>query len=127
MAQNISLLGASYPDVPAIELPKTGGGTATFTDVSDTTADASDVASGKYFYTAAGVKTEGTGTSGTGAITVVTTQDTHGGDIVEITAIDISSDTVTADKLLYGYTAHNAAGEAITGTLLIPSATGVSF
>lgn len=32
MAQNISLLGAQYNAVPAIELPKTGGGTATFVD-----------------------------------------------------------------------------------------------
>lgn len=32
MAQNITLLGASYSDVPAVELPKTGGGTATFID-----------------------------------------------------------------------------------------------
>lgn len=32
MAQNITLLGASYSDVPAVELPKTGGGTATFVD-----------------------------------------------------------------------------------------------
>lgn len=30
MAQNITLLGASYNDVPAVILPKTGGGTATF-------------------------------------------------------------------------------------------------
>lgn len=30
MAQSITLLGASYPDVPAVVLPKTGGGTATF-------------------------------------------------------------------------------------------------
>lgn len=29
---NITLLGASYSDVPAVELPKTGGGTATFID-----------------------------------------------------------------------------------------------
>lgn len=32
MAQNITLLGGSYTDVPAVTLPKTGGGTATFVD-----------------------------------------------------------------------------------------------
>lgn len=66
MSQNISLWGASYSNVPSVTLPKTGGGSATFTDVTDTTATASDVASGKYFYTAAGTKTQGTGTSGGG-------------------------------------------------------------
>ena len=30
MAKNISLLGANYPDVPAVQLPQTGGGTAAF-------------------------------------------------------------------------------------------------
>jgi len=64
MAQNISLLGANYSAVPAVQLPKTGGGTATFTDVTDTTAEAADVLSGKYFYTASGVKTEGTSSGG---------------------------------------------------------------
>ena len=67
MAQNITLLGASYSDVPAVTLPKTGGGTASFTDVSDTTAAASDVASGKYFYTASGVRTQGTSSGGGGS------------------------------------------------------------
>lgn len=32
MAQNITLLGASYSNVPAVDLPKTGGGSATFID-----------------------------------------------------------------------------------------------
>lgn len=66
MSQNITLLGASYSAVPGVTLPKTGGGSATFYDVSDTTASASDVATGKYFYTAAGVKTEGTNSGGGG-------------------------------------------------------------
>lgn len=66
MAQNITLMGASYSDVPAVTLPKTGGGTASFTDVTDTTAAAADVASGKYFYTAAGVRTAGTNSGGGG-------------------------------------------------------------
>lgn len=64
MAQNITLLGASYSAVPAVLLPKTGGGTASFTDVTDTTATAADVAQGVYFYTAAGVRTAGSGSGG---------------------------------------------------------------
>ena len=32
MAQNITLMGASYSDVPKVVLPKTGGGTAAFVD-----------------------------------------------------------------------------------------------
>ena len=67
MAQNVTVQGASYSAVPAVQLPKTGGGTASFTDVTDTTASASDVASGKYFYTAAGVRTQGTSSGGGGS------------------------------------------------------------
>lgn len=40
MAQNITLLGASYSAVPAVLLPKTGGGTARFDDTTDATAAA---------------------------------------------------------------------------------------
>lgn len=72
MAQSITLMGASYSDVPAVTLPKTGGGTAEFTDVSDTTAAAADVAAGKFFYTALGVKTEGTASGGGGVSNIVT-------------------------------------------------------
>ena len=36
-------------------------------DITDTTANASDVAQGKYFYTASGVKTEGTSSGGGGS------------------------------------------------------------
>lgn len=59
MAQNITLLGASYMGVPAVELPKTGGGTATFTDVSDTTATASTILSGYSAYNASGTLVSG--------------------------------------------------------------------
>lgn len=80
MAQNITLLGASYSNVPAVTLPKTGGGSATFTDVTDTTAAASDVASGKYFYTSSGVRTEGTSSGGGGSVTIKTGSATAGDD-----------------------------------------------
>lgn len=61
MAQNITLMGASYTAVPAVALPKTGGGTAMFSDASVTTAVESDVGVGKIFLLADG--SIGTGTS----------------------------------------------------------------
>lgn len=67
MAQNITLLGANYSNVPGVDLPKTGGGTARFTDVTPTTAAAADVAQGKVFYAADGTLTTGTASGGGGA------------------------------------------------------------
>lgn len=61
MAKNITIAGASYTGVPAVNLQQTSGGTAKF--------------------------------------------------------VDTSGDTVTAETLLSGYTAHGADGEPITGTL----------
>lgn len=67
MAKNITLLGASYSDVPAVNLPQTGGGTARFDDVSVTTATASDVAQGKVFVASDGTVTTGTASGGGGS------------------------------------------------------------
>jgi len=67
MAKNITLMGASYSNVPAVQLPQTGGGTARFDDASVTTATASDVASGKVFLAADGTITTGTNSGGGGA------------------------------------------------------------
>lgn len=85
MAKNISLMGASYSDVPAVTLPQTGGGTARFDDASVTTAVAADVAQGKIFLAADGTITTGTGTGGGGETIVVTdTTDVSGGIIRSI-------------------------------------------
>ena len=67
MAQDISLMGAQYSAVPAVVLPKTGGGTARFTDTSGVTATAEDVASGKVFVDASGEEQTGTASGGGGA------------------------------------------------------------
>ena len=72
MGQNITIMGANYTGVEQTAWPKTGGGTATFVDPSGTTAVPSDVASGKYFLTAAGVLTQGTASGGGGASNAVT-------------------------------------------------------
>ena len=81
MAQNISLLGASYSDCPAVLLPKTGGGTARFDDASVTTATASDVASGKTFLASDGTITTGTASGGGGSDRLVVLQTTAIGSL----------------------------------------------
>lgn len=84
MAQNVTLWGASYSNVPALDVPATGGGTARFADPSITTAVESDVASGKIFLKADG--SPGTGTASGGAVLIEDTLDAHGGTIRTITA-----------------------------------------
>jgi hypothetical protein len=46
MAQNVSLWGASYSNVPTVRLPKTGGGTASFNDTTGATATADKIMTG---------------------------------------------------------------------------------
>jgi heptaprenylglyceryl phosphate synthase len=58
MAQSISLWGATYSNVPAVLLPKNGGGTARFDDTSDASADATVINSGSSAYVN-GVKVSG--------------------------------------------------------------------
>lgn len=86
---NITLLGASYTDVPAVDLPQTGGGTVRFYENG----------------------------GGTPAISVVDTTDSHGGTIRTITALDISDSTLeTASQLAQGVTGYNKYGVKLTGT-----------
>ena len=65
MAQSIELWGATYNNVPAVDLPKSTSGTARFTDTSITTATESDVRSGAVF-----IKSDGS--QGTGSIADMT-------------------------------------------------------
>ena len=57
MAQNVIINGVTYSDVPEVQIPKSGGGNATFYDQSDADAQTSNVLSGKTFYISGGKAT----------------------------------------------------------------------
>ena len=60
MGQNVTIAGASYPDVPALDVPKTGGGTARFVDTADDTVTPETLKSGVTAHDASGAKITGT-------------------------------------------------------------------
>lgn len=66
MAQEIMVAGAIYEDVPSVRLPDSQGNFHPFTDTSDTTAVADDVAEGKIFHLADGTAAIGTASGGGG-------------------------------------------------------------
>lgn len=57
MAQNVIINGVTYQNVPEVNIPKSGSGTAAFYDSSDATAAQGHVLSGKTFYKDGGKST----------------------------------------------------------------------
>lgn len=107
MAQNITLLGGQYPEVPAILLPKTGGGTAQFDDTTilQNAAAAADITNGKKAFVNGALIT-GTNSGGGGSnwtligskelsISSTSTSNANKGDLT------VGSDAFTKDKIIW--------------------------
>lgn len=121
MAQSVKIAGALFQNVPSISVPDENDVYHSFMDTSDANATAADIAQNKTAYVN-GQKIVGTASGGGGgAVTVTTEPDSGGGTIVNISAVDISNDTVDAAHLLSGYTAHDSGGNAITGAYVAPT------
>lgn len=54
MAQNVIINGVTYQNVPEVDIPKSGGGTAKFYDTASADIAASDVLTGKTGYGSTG-------------------------------------------------------------------------
>lgn len=72
MAQNVVINGVTYSDVPSVQIPKSGGGTAEFFDPSDATAAQADILSGKNAYINGGKKNGSMPNNGSTSGTIAT-------------------------------------------------------
>lgn len=116
---SVIINGVSYNDVPAVQIPKQGSGTATFYDTSAADGAAADVLSGKKVYGSSGEITGNManngatgGTISTKAGTVTIPAGYTSGGTVSLTAIsDLTSANLLNGKSVLG----------VNGSLTVPT------
>ena len=123
MAQNVIINGVTYSNVPEVDIPKSGGGTAKFYDTASASASAADILTGKTAYGASGSvsgsmpsngSTSGTISTKTGTVTIPAGFTTGGTVSIASAAIE----DCVAGNILTGKTILGTAG-----TLALPNIT----
>ena len=119
MAQNVVINGVTYSDVPEVDIPKSGGGTAKFFDTSGATATQGLILAGKTAFVGSGEITGNmpnnggmTNTIGTKNGTVVVPDGyTYGGTISLTNVSDCVSGNILSGKSILG----------VSGSLVMPT------
>lgn len=121
MAQNVIINGVTYNNVPEVDIPKSGGGTAKFYDTAGATAAAADLLTGKSAYGASGSisgsmanngSTSGTISTKAGTVTIPAGYTTGGTVSLASAAISdcVASNILTGKSIL-----------GVSGSLAMPS------
>lgn len=119
MAQNVVINGVTYSNVPEVDIPKSGSGTAKFYDTSSADVSGSDVLTGKTAFGSSGsvsgsMANNGStsGTIGTKAGTVVIPAGYTSGGTVSLTNVsDCVAGNILTGKSILG----------VSGSLAMPS------
>lgn len=123
MAQNVVINGVTYSNVPEVDIPKSGGGTAKFFDTASADAAAGDILNGKKAYGSSGEitgsmanngATGGTISTKAGSITIPAGW-TSGG------SVSISS--TEQGKIIAGNIKSGVTILGVAGSLALPSIT----
>ena len=119
MAQNVVINGVTYANVPEVDIPKSGGGTAKFYDTASANAAATDILTGKTAYGASGAISGSMANNGSTSGTIGTTAGTHiipagytsGGTVSLTNVSDCVAGNILTGKSILG----------VSGTLSMPS------
>lgn len=110
MAQNVIINGVTYQNVPEVDIPKSGGGTAKFYDTASADITAADIPTGKTGFGASGsvsgsmpVNGNVSGTISTKAGTVVIPAGLTTGGTVSLTNVtDLVASNILSGKSILG-------------------------
>lgn len=119
MAQNVIINGVTYQNVPEVDIPKSGGGTAKFYDTASADAVAANILNGKIAFGASGSITGNmanngstSGTIGTKSGTVTIPAGYTSGGTVSLTNVtDCVAGNILSGKSILG----------VSGSLAMPS------
>lgn len=119
MAQNVIINSVTYSNVPEVDIPKSGGGTAKFYDTASATVAAGDLLTGKTAYGSSGSvsgsmanngSTSGTIGSKSGTVTIPAGY-TTGGTVSLTNVSDCVAGNILTGKSILG----------VSGSLAMPS------
>lgn len=121
MAQNVIINGVTYQNVPEVDIPKNGGGTAKFYDTAAADVSSADILTGKTAFGASGSvagnmanngSTDGTISTKAGTVTIPAGYTSGGTVSLAASAVsDLVAGNLLRSKTVLG----------ITGTLDMPS------
>lgn len=121
MAQNVVINGVIYQDVPEVDIPKSGGGTAKFYDTASADISAGDILTGKTAFGSSGSisgsmanngSTSGEIETKAGTVTIPAGYTSGGTVSLKSSAIsDLTSSNLLSGKTVLG----------VSGTLAMPS------
>jgi len=119
MAQNVIINGVTYANVPEVDIPKSGGGTAKFYDTAAADAAASEVLNGKKFAGSSGMDTGSMANNGALGGTIGTKAGTYtipagftsGGTVSLTNVTDCVSGNILSGKSILG----------VSGSLSLPT------
>jgi hypothetical protein len=130
MAQNVIINGVTYQNVPEVDIPKSGGGTAKFYDTASADVTSADLLTGKTAFNASGSVSGGmanngstSGTISTKAGTVTIPQGYTSGGTVAISSTEQSK--IIASNIKSGVTLLGVSGSLSLPTISQDSTTKI--
>lgn len=121
MAQNVIINGVTYQNVPEVDIPKSGSGTAKFYDTSDGNITSGDVLTGKTGYNASGSVSGSMANNGSTSGTISTKAGTVTIPAGYTTGGTVSISSTEQSKIVAGNIKSGVTLLGVAGSLALPT------